>query len=160
MPKQIHEYTAKLKPERSSTMEKLTTDQSWLSDVIIFNESVTYAVPGDVSIYHNLADMCSGMEPWMVEGGGIGFALNGLGQRINLDLDGEVVIGSISQTHAADLNTTLIWLHFVAKSKRDARILRSKKKSFWLRSPPLIGEMEAKGVLPNTIEGLLAYIHL
>ncbi|MDO6591333.1 hypothetical protein DS901_00790 [Loktanella sp. D2R18] len=132
----------------------------WLSDVTIFNESTTYAVPDDISIYRTLDNMCSGMEPWMVEAGGIGFALNGLGQRIDLDLDGNDVIGSIDQTHAPDPDTLLTWLNFVAKNKQDARILRSQKKAFLLRAPLILGEHEAKGAFPDTVEGLLAYIHL
>lgn len=96
----------------------------------------------------------------MVEAGGIGFALNGLGQRINLNLDGEDVIGSISQNHAPDLETLLAWLRFVADNKRDARILRSQKKPFLFRTPLILGEHEVKGAFPDTVEGLLAYIHL
>ena len=48
------------------------------SDMVVFNESDDYAVPGDVSTHRNIEEMCSGMKVWMVEGDGIGFALNGL----------------------------------------------------------------------------------
>ena len=57
---------------------------SWLYDVAVFNESEDYTVPGDVSVYRNIEEMCSGMEAWMVEDGGIGFCLNGLEQTICL----------------------------------------------------------------------------
>ncbi|MCG3269271.1 hypothetical protein [Yoonia sp. I 8.24] len=133
---------------------------NWLSDITIFNESTAYTVPEDVSIYRTLEDMCSGMEPWMVEAGGIGFALNGLGERLTLDLDGEDVVGSIDKTRPADPETALAWLRFVAENKRDARILRSKKKPGLFRGPLIVGELEAKGAFPDTVEGLLAYIHL
>lgn len=141
-------------------MSHCNTDHVWLSDVAIFNESENYSVPGDVSIYRNIHEMCAGMEAWMVEGGGIGFALNGLGQQIRLEMDGEDAIGSVVHTSEPDIDTVISWLQHAAKGVQEARIHRSKKKPWFLWSLPVLGDAEEKGVLPETVEGLLAYIHM
>ncbi|MEM9426297.1 MAG: hypothetical protein AAGA06_06310 [Pseudomonadota bacterium] len=133
---------------------------SWLSDVAVFNESEDYAVPGDVSIYRNIEEMCSGMEAWMVDDGGIGFALNGLGQTIELKMDGENAVGVVVDASEPDLATLKIWLRSAAESVQEARAIKSRKKPRLFWSPPSLGSVEAHGVLPNTVEGLLAYIHM
>lgn len=134
--------------------------KSWLSDVAVFNESEQYDVPGDISIYRNIEEMCSGMEAWMVEDGGIGFSLNGLGQTIKLEMDGEQAVGSIVVETKPDQITLAIWLKHAAKGVQEARLIKSRKKPWLLWSPPAIGTAEAEGALPDTIEGLLAYIHM
>jgi hypothetical protein len=134
--------------------------KSWLSDVAVFNESNEYAVPGDVSTYRNISEMCSGMEAWMVEGGGIGFSLNGLGQAIKLEMDGEQVVGSVVENSKPDLVTLTIWLRSAAEAVQEARSIKSKKKPWFFGAPPILGKAEVEGVMPDTIEGLLAYIHL
>ena len=133
---------------------------SWLSDVAVFNESQEYAVPGDVSIYRNIEELCSGMEAWMVDDGGIGFALNGLGQTIELEMDGENAEGVVVDASESDLATLKIWLRSAAESVQEARAIKSRKKPHFFWSPPSLGNAEAQGVLPNTVEGLLAYIHM
>lgn len=134
--------------------------RSWLSDVAVFNESDEYTVPGSVSIFRNMKEMCSGMEAWMVEGGGIGFALNGLGQTIELEMAGEQVVGSVLEHSKPDLTTLTIWLQAAAKAVREARSIKSQKKPWFFWSPPTLGKAELEGVMPDTIEGLLAYIHM
>jgi len=133
---------------------------SWLSDVAVFNENDEYAVPGAVSIYRNIEEMCSGMEAWMVENGGIGFALNGLGQSIRLEMDGENVVGFVVDSANLDLITLKTWLRSAAESVQAARAFESRKKPRFFWSPPSLGSAEAQGVLPDTVEGLLAYIHM
>lgn len=134
--------------------------QSWLSDVVIFNESDSYERPGDVSTYRNIGEMCSAMEAWMLESGGTGFALNGLGQKINMGIEGGQVVGSLDEVSAPDLATLTLWLMHTAKSVHDARLMKSRRKPRIFSSSPSIGAAEANGVLPGTIEGLLAYIHM
>lgn len=136
------------------------TSLSWLYDVAVFNESEDYAVPGDVSVYRNIEQMCSGMEAWMVEDGGIGFCLNGLGQIINLDLIGENAVGAVDEACEPDLATLQSWLTSAAKSVQEARAIKSRKKPRFFWSPPTLGIVEAQGVLPDTVEGLIAYIHM
>ena len=135
-------------------------NKSWLSDVAVFNESDEYAMPGDISIYRNIEEMCSGMEAWMVEGGGIGFSLNGLGQTIKLEMDGEQAVGSVVSEAKPDLATLTIWLRHAAEGVQEARLIKSRKKPWFFWSPPALGKAEAEGVLPETIEGLVAYIHM
>lgn len=133
---------------------------SWLYDVAVFNESEDYAVPGDVLVYRNIEEMCSGMEAWMVEDGGIGFCLNGLGQTIKLDMIGEKAVGLVDDASEPDLATLQSWLKSAAQNVRDARAIKSRKKPRFFWSPPTLGYVEAQGVLPETIEGLIAYIHM
>lgn len=133
---------------------------SWLYDVAVFNESEDYAAPGDVSVYRNIEEMCSGMEAWMVEDGGIGFCLNGLGQAIKLDLIGENVVGLVDDAGKPDLDTLQSWLTSAAKSVQEERAFKSRRKPRFFWSPPTLGFVEAQGVLPDTVEGLIAYIHM
>lgn len=135
-------------------------NQSWLSDVAVFNENDEYAVPGDVSIYRNIEEMCFSMEAWMVEGDGIGFSLNGLGQKIAIEMDGEQAVGSVADEVEPDLATLTLWLRHAAEGIQEARTVKSRKKPWMLWSPPTLGAAEAKGILPETIEGLLAYTHM
>ncbi|MBE1296711.1 MAG: hypothetical protein GJ678_10815 [Rhodobacteraceae bacterium] len=134
--------------------------KSWLYDVVVFNESEEYALPGDVSIHRSIEEMCSGMEAWMVEGGGIGFCLNGLGQVIKLEMDGDQAVGSVVEEAKPDLDTLTIWLRHVAKDVQQTRLAKSNKKLWFIWSPTTLGKVEAEGALPETIEGLLAYIHI
>ncbi len=134
--------------------------QNWLYDVAVFNESQEYAVPGDVSIYRSIGEMCSGMETWMVEGRGIGFCLNGLGQTIKLDMEGDQVVGSVVDETQSDLVTLAIWLRHIAEDVQQARLAKSKNTFWFAWSPPTLGKAETEGILPNTVEGLLAYIHM
>jgi hypothetical protein len=100
------------------------------------------------------------MEAWMVEGAGIGFSLNGLGQTIKLEMDGEQAVGSVVDEAKPDLITLTIWLRFAAEAVQEARSIKSQKKPWFLWSPPTLGKAEAEGVMPDSIEGLLAYIHM
>ena len=133
---------------------------SWLYDVAVFNESEDYALPGAVSVYRNIEKMCSGMEAWMVEDGGIGFCLNGLGHALKHDMIGERVLGQVDDNSEPDLTTLQLWLTSVARSIHEVRAFKSRKKPRLFWSPPTLGLVEAQGVLPDTIEGLIAYIHM
>lgn len=133
---------------------------SWLSDVAVLNESNEYAVPGSISTYRNISEMCSSLEAWMVEDGGIGFALNGLGQTIKLEIEGEQVVGSVVEDSEPDLVTLTIWLRSAAEAVQEARKSKSQKKPWFFCSPPMIGKAEVAGAMPDTIEGLLAYIRM
>lgn len=134
--------------------------KSWLHDVAVFNESPENALPGDISIYRSIEEMCSGMEAWMVEGGGIGFCLNGLGQAVQLYSEGDQAVGSVVDEAKPDLDTLTIWLRHVAKDVQQARLAKCNKRSWFTWSPTILGKAEAQGSLPDTVEGLLAYIHM
>ena len=135
-----------------------SSEANWLHDVVIYNESDEYAAPGDISVHRNVAEMCVGLEAWMVEGGGIGFALNGLGHRIDLEMEGDTAIGHVRRDEP-DPDMVKIWLRHMALAILETRRHRAKKHWLW-GTRDRLGPQEERGVLPETVEGLLAYIHL
>ncbi|MBJ3762187.1 hypothetical protein ILP92_05450 [Maribius pontilimi] len=132
--------------------------QDWLQDVIVCNDSPSYDTPGDVTVYRSAEDLCIAIEPWRVEG--VGHILNGHGQRIRLMLRDEAVLAELDEGGTADPETLRSWLRHAARAVHAARVHRAEAKGGWFSARAGLGAREAEGVLPDTIEGLLAYIHL
>lgn len=128
--------------------------RNWLEDVAIVNESRDERVAGGVLVFRNAGDACSHLEHWWVENAE-GFAFTALGDRLILGVDpsGRVVV---ERREACMDGGEIVesWLRHSAGSVLAARRHRSAAR--WRTTK--LGEVEARGVLPDTIEGLIAYI--
>ncbi|MEP3636352.1 MAG: hypothetical protein ABJN14_03725 [Paracoccaceae bacterium] len=138
-------------------------ERNWLSDVAVSNLNDEYDLPGGITVYRNIEELSSRTYEWMLEEDGfptVGFHLNGLGQTIKFEMDGEKVVGSVVDTAKPDLVTLTMWLRYHAENIHEDRLLKSQKKGRLFWTPPTLGKAEAEGVLPDTVEGLLAYIYM
>ncbi|MEP3275867.1 MAG: hypothetical protein ABJN26_15895 [Stappiaceae bacterium] len=130
---------------------------TWLSDVAILNENFRFSEAGDVAVYRNIADMCEKLEHWFVEENH-GFALTGNGLPIELSTDGERVFGKVSEQKKPEPAILKGWLISAAAALRDARIYQADKRGLKLFGSTNIGLAERSGILPETVEGLIAYL--
>ena len=131
--------------------------KNWLADVAVLNSNPRFNEPGDVQIFRNISDMCSELEPWFVEEQE-GYALNGNGEPIELTTDGDVVFGKVVLGEEPEVSVLKEWLVSAAKSLRDARIYKADKPGIKFFASTQIGEAERQGILPTSIEGLIAYV--
>ncbi len=129
---------------------------SWLSDVVILNENREYRAAGDVDVFRSLGDACRYLEPWYIEQE-MFFTLNGLGQAIEFSVENNMVVGAVNGVSRPDADTLKVWLVTTAGHVFEARKHRSVKRGVF-STPVLLGEQESKGVLPQSVEGLIAYI--
>ncbi|MBL8531465.1 MAG: hypothetical protein JNK94_07000 [Hyphomonadaceae bacterium] len=127
------------------------TQNDWLSDVIVVNESSDPQIAGDVQVYRNATDVSYQLEHWYV-GDVEHLALDGLGRRVVLGLDGNKVVVERTEPCPDGQALLLSWLLVLAQHLRKVRLDRATKKHFDL------GAAEASGVLPTTVEGLIAYV--
>ena len=73
---------------------------------------------------------------------------------------GENTVGVVEDASDPDLATLQRWLISAAKNVQEARATKSRKMRRFFWSPPTLGFAETHGVLPDTVEGLIAYIHM
>jgi len=128
----------------------MTSERNWLNDIIIVNENNTNAEVGDLSIFRSLGDACRKIEPWYANEVTY-FALNGMGYPVKFFADGNLTKATIQQEELQDLPTLNGWLRSSAQSIFSARQFNAKRNKL------ILGELESKGTLPTSIEGLIAY---
>ncbi len=131
--------------------------ENWLHDIAVLNESRQFQIANDVSVYRTLHDLCIELEPWFVEEK-FGFALTGSGLRIELTTDGKQVFAQVDPEQGAHEDILNTWLQEAAKELRYSRIERSQLRGWGFKRPISIGCAERNGALPESTEGLLAYI--
>lgn len=124
---------------------------NWLDDVIVLNESSDPTVAGDVQIYRNGGDLGRQLEHWYVDDVEH-LALTGTGQRAVLGLRGELVVVERVEPFPEGPDLLRAWLDKTARHILSVRKEKAGKRNV---SP---GALESEGVLPATIEGLIAYI--
>ena len=126
----------------------------WLHDILLVNESTSgvEAEPEDVDVFRSVAAACRYLEPWWVEEG-YGFAFSAAGDRIVLGVDtsGGVVLAR-REPCAEGSGIVRSWLRDSAEAVLEVRRAKAAKGKV------LLGAAEAQGVLPTTIEGLIAYV--
>ena len=124
---------------------------NWLSEIVVVNESSDEAVAGDVSIFRHAGDACAWLEHWWVEDKE-GFAMTAAGHRIELGVGPkrEVIIAGMEEVPSG-ADVVQSWLHSVARGVLEKRTRKAEKGR--LRLSP----SEARGKLPASAEGLLAY---
>jgi hypothetical protein len=126
---------------------------SWLHDIVLVNDGPTESEPGDVYIFRNFADACSYLEHWAEEPE-LG-VFSGEGDQLLAEADEHGNMGIIGRQSRADGREVItLWLRRMAEAVSAARRHRAGKR--WRRIH--LGEREAQGVLPETVEGLIAYI--
>lgn len=129
------------------------TSISWLNDVILVNDGSDESCPGDVSVFRNLTDARAYLEHWneILDHA----VFSGTGQRLIMTADqhGNVTVADrIDRTDGEAIIKD--WLLHMAEVTLEARRYRASKK--WRRVN--LGEQEAQGILPNSVEGLIAYV--
>ena len=129
------------------------SDDTWLHDIILVNDSGR----GDdlearnVDVFRSAGDACGYLEHWWVEERH-GLALTAAGEQVALGVDGDRVVVDGYEPRSDGQQIVLSWLRHSAQAILDARRHKAAKGKVRL------GEVEAEGVLPTSIEGLIAYI--
>jgi hypothetical protein len=129
----------------------MTEAPHWLDDVIIVNESSDPEIAGDVQIYRNEGDVGRQLEHWYVSDVEH-LALTGTGQKAALGLRGKLVVVDRVEPFPAGPSLLSTWLEATARHSLSVRTERARKGQTQL------GALGARGVLPTTTEGLIAYI--
>lgn len=124
---------------------------NWLDDVVVVNESSDPKLAGDVQIYRSEGDVSRQLEHWYV-GDVEHLALTGTGHKATLGLRDKLVVVERVEPFPAGPAMLNAWLTATAQHLLSTRTERARKGKAEL------GALEARGVLPTSIEGLIAYI--
>lgn len=114
----------------------------WIEDIVVVNENGDPNVAGDVMIFRSAGDACRYVEPWYVEQEAF-LALSGTGEQVVFGVRDDVVIVERRASFSGGRDLLLAWLSAKAQHRLKVRAERA---------------LEATGVLPDTIEGLVAYL--
>jgi len=124
--------------------------RSWLADVLVVNENSDPRTPGDVQIYRSDGEVGRQLEEWYVNEPHM--ALTGIGDKAILGLRGKLVIVERREPFAEGSELLLLWLTAKAQHILSIRKDRARKGKVHL------GVLEEQGILPQSIEGLIAYV--
>jgi hypothetical protein len=134
---------------QASAMTSLT----WLHDIVLVNDGPDETCPGDVAVFRNLTDARAYLEHWAESLDDAVFS--GAGQRLIMAADQHGNISIQARIDRVDGEAIIkAWLTRVAQAIFESRRYRAGKR--WKRVN--LGELEAQGVLPDTVEGLIAYV--
>jgi hypothetical protein len=124
----------------------------WLANIVVVNESRDESTAGDVSVFRSAGEACRSLEHWWVENGE-GFAFTATGDRLTLGVDDKNrVIATGQHDTPGGREVVLAWLRAHAATVLDAR--RAKAE----RGKATLSRSEERGLLPTSIEGLIAYV--
>jgi hypothetical protein len=126
-------------------------NRTWLHDIILVNDSEGGLEPGDVTLFRSAGDACRYLEPWWVEGHQ-GLAFTATGEKVKLGADGRCVVVQGYDDDPDGPAIVLRWLRHSAQAILETRRHKARKGKVRL------GEVEADGGLPVSVEGLIAYI--
>ncbi len=126
-------------------------NRNWLDDIIVVNENDDLQRIGDIQVYRSEGDLGRKLERWYVNEV-IHMALTGTGDKAILGLRGDLVIVERREPYAAGASMLHQWLTAKAQATLSSRKERERQGKAQL------GMLEAKGILPETIEGLIAYV--
>lgn len=131
------------------------TSPSWLEDIILVSDGPDETCPGDVAVFRNLTDARAYLEHWSESIDNAVFS--GTGQRLIMAADESGNVSIEARIDRADGEAIIkAWLTRMAEAILEARRYRAAKRWGWGRVN--LGELEAQGVLPATVEGLIAYV--
>ena len=125
--------------------------ESWLSDIIIVVQGDDELSLYNAEVFRSVGQACSYLEHWWVEDG-CGFAFTAVGQRLNLSVQDRAVIVTGREDFPNGEALVLGWLKASAKHMLDARRSKAGKRK------AVLAPFEERAQLPNTVEGLIAYI--
>ncbi len=123
---------------------------NWLEDVIVVNENIDPQMAGDVQVYRHEVAVGLQLEHWYVDEPHM--ALTGIGDKAILGLRGSLVIVERREPFADGAQLLNQWLTAKALHLLSVRRDRARKGKVQLSA------LEAQGVLPETVEGLLVYV--
>ena len=131
------------------------TSSNWLEDIILVNDGPDESCPGDVMVFRNLTDARAYLEHWSDSIDDAVFS--GTGQRLIMAADEHGDMSIQARIDRADGEAIIkAWLTRMAEAILESRRYRAAKRLGWRRVN--LGELEAQGVLPATVEGLIAYV--
>jgi len=127
------------------------TSKSWLFDIVVVNESDDEATAGDVSVFRSAGEACRYLESWWVTEN-LGVAFTAAGERLSLGIQGEAVV--VLERNETPGGEAIVqkWLRHSAAAVLGARKTKAAKFK------AALGKCEEQGMLPDSIEGLIAYI--
>jgi hypothetical protein len=126
---------------------------SWLHDIVLVNDGPDEACPGDVDVFRNLTDARAYLEHWAECLDCAVFS--GAGQRLIMAADQHGNVSIQARIDRVDGQAIIkAWLTRMAQAILESRRYRAGKS--WKRVN--LGELEAQGILPDTVEGLIAYV--
>lgn len=125
---------------------------NWLDDVVLLNESKEEHAPGDVSVHRSEGEALSEIEGWWVENEE-GFAFSAAGERLVLAVGptGGVFVAR-RETCPEGPAIVLGWLRALAEARLKARSRAAED------GRAILGRAEEEEALPDSVEGLLAYV--
>lgn len=124
--------------------------KSWLTDIILVKDGIDLA-PSALDVFRSEGDACSYLEHWWVEDlHGLAFTATGM-QVIFGVHNARVVVGSLEPRSDGE-QIVLSWLQHAANAMLEVRGMKAAKGKLYL------GTEESQGVLPRSVEGLIAYI--
>ena len=126
--------------------------ESWLADVLLVNDCPEWRQPGDVMVFRNFDDARSYLEHWADEPELSAVFATGDKLIIAADEHGNISVDR-REPIADGQEVVRTWLKEMAAAVLVTRRHRSTKR--WRRTN--LGDAEQAGVLPDTIEGLIAY---
>jgi hypothetical protein len=129
----------------------MNSESNWIDDVIVLNENGDPSVAGDVQIFRNEGEVERQLEDWYVNEVDH-LALTGTGRKATLGLRNRMVVVERLEPFAEGPTLLYLWLRASAQHLLSVRTERAHKGKGHL------GSLEAEGVLPDTVEGLIAYI--
>ncbi|MBY0619826.1 hypothetical protein [Sphingomonas ursincola] len=131
------------------------TSTTWLEDIILVNDGPDETCPGDVAVFRNLTDASAYLEHWSDSIDDAVFS--GTGQRLIMAADEHGNVNIQARIDHADGEAIIkAWLTRMAEATLEARKYHAARRWGWGRVN--LGEREAQGVLPATVEGLIAYV--
>lgn len=129
------------------------TSLTWLHDIVLVNDGKDETCPGDVAVFRNFTDARAYLEHWAESLDDAVFS--GAGQKLIMEADQHGNVSIQARIDRVDGEAIIkAWLTRMAQSILESRRYRAGKR--WKRVN--LGELEAQGVLPATVEGLIAYI--
>lgn len=128
-----------------------------LEEIIIVNENSDIRSAGDISIFRDGEAACRSIEHWWVEDGE-GFALTAAGHRVTLGVaDHNRVVILAKEADPDGPALVRKWLEAQANALLQTRRDKAARARL-LRSKIVLNELEQRGELPSSIEGLIAYL--
>lgn len=125
---------------------------NWLDEVVVLNESRDEKIPGDVSVYRSEGDALNAIEDWWVENSE-GFAFTATGVRLVLAVAPSGGVFVERREECAEGPAIVFgWLQALGRTTLEARDRVART------GMAVLSRAEEESALPDTIEGLLAYV--
>jgi hypothetical protein len=128
-------------------------EDTWLHDIVLVNDTGRGddIKPVHVDVFRSAGDLCRYLEPWWVEERH-GLAFTAAGEAVIFGSDGRCVSVEGYEARPDGRQIVLSWLRHSAEAVGNIRRKGAAKGKICL------GRAEAEGVLPTSIEGLIAYV--